>query len=394
MNTPNLYNGPAILSFGFRPFFFFGSLWAAIAVPIWMVTYFWGGSVLPIEAGLVWHAHEMVYGYGAAVIAGFLLTAVPNWTGRTPLRGSRLGALLVLWLAGRLAQLFYLGHDAIAPLIDSLFLIVLSVFVWREVTISENRRNTKIAFIIGLLALSNIGFHISQSFGIISFQQMSRLGLAIILLLIVIIGGRVTPTFTRNWLTKRGVNDHPISFNRFDVLTIAISALALTGWITWPGFIGTGILLLLAGALNLSRLIRWNFWMTLAEPLVTILHVGYGWVVIAFLLTGLAILFPDQVSAISGIHAMGSGAIGVMTLAIMTRATLGHSGRSLHAGPGTVMIYFFVNLAAILRVLTPFAPYNNQEALTAASAISWTLAFLLFCVVYAGCLWTPRQQST
>ena len=394
MNTPNPYNGPAILSFGFRPFFFFGSLWAAIAVPIWVVTYFWGGSVLPIEAGLVWHAHEMIYGYGSAVIAGFLLTAVPNWTGRTPLRGSRLAALLALWMAGRMALLSNWGHGVFGAFVDSMFLVVLAAFVWREVSISQNRRNAKIAVIIGLLALSNIGFHISQSFETFSFQQMSRLGLAIILLLIVIIGGRVTPTFTRNWLTKRGVSDHPISFNRFDVLTIAISALALAGWIMWPGFIGAGILLLLAGALNLSRLIRWNFWMTLAEPLVTILHVGYGWVVIAFLLTGLAILFPDQVSAISGIHAIGSGAIGVMTLAIMTRATLGHSGRGLHAGSGTVMIYFCVNLAAVLRVVTPFAPYNNQEALTAASAVSWTLAFLLFCIVYSGCLWTPRQQST
>lgn len=391
MNTPNTYNGPAILSYGFRPFFFFGSLWAAFAVPIWMTTYFWGSSGLPFEIGLVWHAHEMIYGYGGAIIAGFLLTAVPNWTGRLPLRGGRLAALFALWLAGRLVLLSNWGHGAFGAFADSMFLVVLTAFIGREVIISRNQRNAKIAVIIGLLAASNIGFHVSQNFEFLTFHQMSRLGLAIILLLILVIGGRVTPTFTRNWLVNRGESLMPVSFNRFDSVVIAFSGLALAGWIFWSDFTGTGVLLLLAGMLNVWRLMRWKFWMTFAEPLVTILHIGYAWAALAFLLSGLAIIFPEHVPVVAGVHAVGTGAIGVMTLAIMTRATLGHSGRSLRASMGTIVIYISINLAAALRVMTPFAHNDYQDTIALLSAGFWMLAFSLFCIVYAACLWLPRR---
>lgn len=383
------YQGPIILSYGFRPFFFFGALWAALAVPLWILSYAVNGSGLPFEMGVAWHAHEMTFGYTSAIIAGFLLTAVPNWTGRLPIFGTPLLALMCLWIAGRLGLLLSSVPSIAGAALDGAFLVVFTAVIFREVLAGNNRRNVKIAILLSLLAMANIGFHLSQIFDILSFDMMLRMGLGTVLMLIVIIGGRVTPSFTTNWLKKRG-DIRPVPFNRFDMIVMIISAFSIISWIIFPYAMFVGAILLVSGGLNLLRLLRWKFWATFSEPLVLILHIGYGWAVTAFILNGAASLKPDMFPAISGLHAIGTGAIGVMTLAIMTRATLGHSGRELRAGFSTVCIYLLVNLAALTRVSTPFFAAELQMTATIGAAIFWSLAFSLYCLIYGRYLWRPR----
>jgi uncharacterized protein involved in response to NO len=380
---------PAIFNYGFRPFFFFGALWAALAVPLWIATFVFGDTGLPFETGMVWHAHEMIFGYSSAIIAGFLLTAVPSWTGRPPITGVPLMGLVLLWFFGRLGLLIAPDPFWIGPILDSLFLVVFSIIIFREVIAGKNKRNAKIAIILSLLALANIGFHISQTIGWVSFDRMIKMGLGILLLLIVIVGGRVTPSFTNSWLKNRS-DTGAIAFNRFDMITMAVSAVSILAWVAFPFALFSGVLLVLASILNLIRLIRWKFWATLAEPLVFILHLGYCWAVAAFFLNGAATLNPEMFPPLSGIHAIGTGAVGVMTLAIMTRATLGHTGRQLRADAGTVFIYIFINMAAFSRVVTPFLAPDSQSLLTAVAAVFWILAFGLYCLIYGRYLWHPR----
>jgi len=384
------YTGPVIFSYGFRPFFFIGALWAAIAVPLWIAGHFLGDMGLPIKTDVTWHAHEMIFGYSSAIIAGFLLTAVPNWTGRLPVVGKPLAGLLFLWLAGRIGLLIDTNSDWIGQVLDSAFIVVFAALIFREVLAGKNQRNVKIALILSLFALANIGFHLSQHFEWWSFDQLSRLGLGIVLMLIVIIGGRVTPSFTTNWLRSRS-DVKPVPLNRYDMFTMIVSAVSILTWVLASNYSLSGALLILAGSLNLVRLMRWKFWATFSEPLLLILHIGYAWAAAAFLLNGAAVLWPDVFAAISGVHAIGTGAIGVMTLAIMTRATLGHSGQPLRSDLPTILIFVLINVAAFTRVGTPYLGADLQPSFTVVAAVFWCLSFALYCSVYGRYLWKPRS---
>lgn len=387
------YQGPALFSFGFRPFFLSAAIWAALAVPVWLATYLVGPGTTPFETGLVWHVHEMVFGYGAAVVAGFLLTAIPNWTGRLPVSGMPLVLLWLLWCAGRLAFTLEPVPDPLGALIESAFLICFAALVWREVIAGRNTRNLKVAGAVSVFAAANVAFHIlhAQTGGLPNVAIET--GLATLLFLILLIGGRITPSFTRNWLAKRGHDRLPAPFSTFDAGVLIVSLLALIVWILPLEAIPTGAGLVLAAALNLVRLARWRGVATSAEPLVTILHIGYAWAVVAILLLGLNGLFPASVPRLAGLHAAGTGAIGVMTLAVMTRASLGHTGHVLTAGSGTLLAYLLINLAALTRVgstflAAPAATYGNQ-----ISGVLWTGAFLTFCLVYGPRLVSARRTA-
>jgi uncharacterized protein involved in response to NO len=385
------YRGPALFSLGLRPFFLLGAIWAAIAVPLWIVTYALGPGALPVEAGLVFHVHEMVFGYGSAIVAGFLLTAVPNWTGRLPVCGPPLMVLVALWVAGRAAMLFQPGPIWLPGTIESAFLCVFAGLVWREVIAGRNTRNLKVAGAVSALALANIAFHWTSVTAGGLPQGAIRTGLAALLFLILLIGGRITPSFTRNWLGKRG-GPMPAPFGRYDGATLIASLVALVAWSVFDGVQAASALLLVAGVMNIVRLGRWQIQRTLAEPLVTILHVGYGWAALALLLLGLSGLFPASVPRISGVHAVGAGAIGVMTLAVMTRASLGHTGHVLKAGWGTVLIYAFVNSGALARVAAPFFEASLQMQVNHIASVLWAGAFALFAIVYGPRLLAPRMQ--
>ncbi|MBX9803717.1 MAG: NnrS family protein, partial [Caulobacteraceae bacterium] len=321
MNTAaaiRAHRGPAVFSVGLRPFFLFSALWAAIAAPLWLYAFLSGGPV-----GLSWHVHEMLFGYTGGIVVGFLLTAVPNWTGRLPVVGAPLALLFGLWLAGRAAMLAMalnadLASEVWPLIIDGLFLFAMAGMVWREVLAGKNWRNVPVAVMVTLFALANAGFHLEAGAGGIA-NLSTRLGLAVVALLIAVIGGRVTPSFTRNWQTRRG-GPMPAVSGRLDVLTLAVTAAGLVAWSVAPTHPAAGALLLASGGLNLVRLVRWRGDATMAEPLVWILHLGYLWLAAGLFFTGLSVTAPGLVPPSVGVHALTAGAIGVMTLAIMTRA--------------------------------------------------------------------------
>lgn len=390
MNTAaaiRAYRGPAVFSVGLRPFFLFAALWSAIAAPIWLYAFLSGGPV-----GLGWHVHEMLFGYTGGVVVGFLLTAVPNWTGRLPVVGRPLALLFGLWLAGRAAMLaMALDADLAAAvwpaIVDGLVLFAMAGVIWREVLAGRNWRNVPVAVMVTLFALANAGFHLEPGAGGVA-NLPTRLGLATVALLIAVIGGRVTPSFTRNWQIKRG-GPLPAPAGRFDAATLAVTAAGLALWSGAPAHPAAGALLLAAGALNLLRLARWRGDAAAAEPLVWILHLGYLWLAAGLLLTGLSVVAPVLVPPSAGVHALTAGAIGVMTLAIMTRASRGHTGRPLAAGPVEVAIYALVNAAALTRVMGGLWPAAYQPLLM-ASATLWSAAFLAFVIAYGPMLLTRR----
>jgi uncharacterized protein involved in response to NO len=365
------YAGPALFSYGFRPFFLGAACWAALAILLWLPQYFGEIAVPTALWPLDWHVHEMLYGYAGAVIAGFLLTAIPNWTGRLPVNGRALAALSGLWLAGRIAMLFSAWTGiATAALIDIAFLLVLAAVAAREIVAGRNWRNLRVLLVIGILIAGNVTFHLevvhrgTAAYGV-------RIGIAAIVLLITMIGGRIVPSFTRNWLVRSNPGRLPAAFGRFDILSMLVGAFALAGWVAVPNDPAVGVLLLAAGVIHAVRLGRWAGDRTFADRLVLILHVGYAFVAVGFLLTGLVAIWP-AVPISAGLHAWSAGAIGVMTLAVMTRATLGHTGRPLAASPGTQAIYAFAVAAAVLRIVAAFAP---SVLLFHLAALAWIVAF-------------------
>jgi uncharacterized protein involved in response to NO len=392
MNTAaaiRAHRGPAIFSIGLRPFYLFSALWSAIAAPLWLYAFLSGGPV-----GLSWHVHEMLFGYTGGIVVGFLLTAVPNWTGRLPVVGTPLALLFGLWLAGRGAMLA-MALDAnlaaaIWPLmVDGLFLFAMAFVVWREVLTGRNWRNVPVALMVTIFALANAGFHLEPGAGGVA-NLSTRLGLAVVAMLIAVIGGRVTPSFTRNWQIRRG-GPLPAVVGRFDAVTLAVTAVGLIAWGIAPAHPLAGALMLSAGGLNLLRLIRWRGDATAAEPLVWILHLGYLWLAAGLFLTGLSAAAPGLVPPTVGVHALTAGAIGVMTLAIMTRASRGHTGRPLNAGKVEVLIYVLVNAAALTRVVGGLI-LDIYQPLLIASATLWSAAFLTFAIGYAPMLLLPRPD--
>lgn len=381
------YSGPALFSFGFRPFFLFAALWAAVAVPLWLL----GMGGVETFAGFDrdWHVHEMLFGYLAGVVAGFLLTAVPNWTGRMPVMGGPLAALFALWVAGRLAMLFATSLGPVAAAIDSLFLIAFAAVVWREVIAGRNWRNLAVCAIVTLLALANMAFH-ARGLWIEAAPVAERTAMAAAAVLIALIGGRITPSFTRNWLMQSGIRPRAPAWPRLDPVGLALAAAGALSWVLFPQAMLSGVLLAAAGLLAWARLSRWEGEKTAREPLVWSLHAGYAWLGLGLLLIGLSILFPAAVPRTAGVHALTAGAVGAMTLAVMTRASLGHTGRARTADRATQAIYLAVNAAALFRVAAAFVP-EAYAALLGLSAVFWSAAFGGFAVAYGPMLVQPRR---
>lgn len=381
------HDGPALFLHGFRPFFLGGALWAALATPVWVVALSGGPSPPLALPSFDWHRHEMIFGWLSAVIAGFLLTAVPNWTGRLPVVGRPLMALAGLWLAGRL--LLALGTTTLAfpaAIVAALFPLALAGFAWREVIAGGNRRNFPVAGLVTLYAVGDAVFLLG-AVGVADTAALgARLGLAAVALLIAVIGGRVTPSFTRNWLVKQGPGSLPAEFDRIDKAGMAAVAVALALWVIAPDIRLTGLALLLAAAATFVRLARWAGWRTFKEPLVTVLHVGYSFLGVGFLAMGADVFFTGR---LAGLHGLTVGAVGVMTLAIMTRATLGHTGRALTANRATLAIYALIVLAALLRLPAPAAG-GAYMGFIHASATAWTLGFGLYLAVYGPMLLKRR----
>ena len=383
---------PAFFTQGFRPFFFATGIWAAVALGLWVVI-FANGLILPSRFDpLDWHIHEMLFGFVMAAIAGFLLTAVANWTGRLPVRGMPLALLAGSWLLGRIACLTSaLGPAWIFIAMDILFPVALLSVVMREIIAGRNWRNLTMFAPISVLGIANLLMHLEAVGVAVPAGLGWRLGLAGVVVLVSVMAGRIVPSFTRNWLAKRPGSALPPGHGRIDRAALAILHSGLVGWAVLPEFRPFGLLLVLGAAINLWRLLRWHGAATIAEPLLLILHIGYGWLVFGTFLLGVGVLGTD-VPLSAAIHALTVGAIGTMILAVMTRATRGHSGRELSADRATVLIYALVSLAAITRVLAAIAVTWTMPLLV-VSACLWICAFAGFAVSYSPMLLLPRRKN-
>ena len=383
----------ALFNFPFRLFFLLTGLYGVVTVGAWM-SYLFGGLALPLGWSSVhWHAHEMLFGLTSAAIAGFLLTAMCNWTGAPPLRGSALLGLACLWLAGRVmmwtASWWPAGWIAV---VDLLFLPWMAIYVARVLLAHGNKRNLIMVAILLLLTLANgmmhAGFMTGSGFWL-TLGQLTAFNL--ITLMMVVIGGRIIPLFTINWLRNNGGDIAAVAPSaRLDRVTLITTALLVPAdWLIGFPWI-TGFLAAIAGVLHGARLVTWGGRKTGREPLLWILHLGYAWIVVALLLKGAAAF--NLVAASVWQHTLGVGAMGTLILGIMTRVALGHTGRSLALPPFGVLIYLAITLGALSRVLTAVHVMDYRVGLSIA-AIGWTLAFSLFVLIYWPILSRPRADG-
>src|SRR6476620_1537873 len=369
------YRGPVLLSYGFRPFFLFGAIYAGLAILAWLPMF--NGELdahstfVPVD----WHIHEMLYGYLPAVVTGFLLTAIPNWTGRLPIQGTPLLVLVLVWLAGRVCVTLSAETGwLLAAIVDVSFLALIVAAAAREIVAGKNWRNLRVVGLVTVLLAGNIAFHIEAHVRGTA-EYGARVGIAAIVLLIVVIGGRIVPSFTRNWLARENPGRLPAPFARFDVVVMGVTAATLVLWTVRPTGQLIAAALVIAGVLNTVRLARWAGDRTCRDRLVLILHVGYAFVPLGFLLASAAAL--DIVVSSAGVHAWTVGAAGTMTLAVMTRASLGHTGNALVASPMTQAIYATVVIAALARICASLEPASSYLLLQIA-AVCWCIAFLGF----------------
>jgi len=386
------FKGPIFYSHGFRSFFMFAGIWASFAMLVWVIFLATGRTIPSDMAGVDWHMHEMLFGYSSAVIAGFLLTAVPNWTGRMPIIGWPTALLSGLWLLGRGVMFFseYLPN-LVAPIIDISFLLVFAAVIAREILAGNNTRNLKVLILVGLLAIANIIFHIEAANGTAFEGYGVRMGIGLIIMLLALIGGRVIPSFSRNWLSRQKPGRLPVPFNSYDKAVLAVTGATLAVWIVLPEHMVTQALSLFSAALHFVRLYRWAGWRTFSEPLVAILHVGYFFVPLGFLMLGLGDILPGFAGAMRIPHAWMAGGVGIITLAMMTRASLGHSGRPLKSTPAITTIYALVIAAVLFRITAEMVPF--QTWLLHASATTWILGFALYVVIYFPIFTKPRQTT-
>jgi uncharacterized protein involved in response to NO len=388
MQKLRAYQGPALFSHGFRPFFLSGAVYAGAMVPLWLAVFAGDVSLPTAFTPRDWHIHEMLFGYVAAVIAGFLLTAIPNWTGRLPIQGMPLAILFGAWLAGRLAVTFsgLIGWP-LALATDAAFLLLLAAAAAREIVAGRKWNNLKVVGIISLLAITNIAFHVEAHLGGVA-EYSTRLGIGLVVTLVCVIGGRIVPSFTRNWLARREPGRLPVPFNRFDAVAIVAGVLSMAAWVVMPSDRWVAGALGIAGLLHLARLVRWAGYRTMPDRLVLILHVAYAFVPAGFLLTALSA--ADLVAPSAGIHAWTGGAIGSMTIAVMTRASLGHTGQALSASIATQFVYAAIVIAALARVCAALEP-SHSVPLLAIGGIAWAAAFLGFAFAYAPLLCGARK---
>ena len=349
------------------------------------------GAALPSRFDpLTWHMHEMLFGFVMAAIAGFLLTAIPNWTKRLPISGRPLAGLAGLWLAGRLACLFSLLMPVwLGIATDLAFPVALAAVAAREIVAGRNWRNLIILTPVTILGISNLLMHLEAN-GILAGQGLGwRLALAAVVALISLIGGRIIPSFSRNWLVKEKATVLPAPVGWPDKAALVSLLTGLTGWAVLPGSQAIACLVLLGSALNLWRLYRWRGASTAKEPLLLILHIGYGWTIIGTALLGLSVL-TSWVPTTAAVHALTVGAIGTMILAVMSRATRGHTGRPLTADTATRLIYVLVTLGALVRVSAAFCT-DWATVLLYVSAGLWCGAFAIFAAAYAPMLLMSRS---
>lgn len=384
-----------VLAHPFRIFFLASAVYAVLVVAAWLI--FLSG-LWPLPLGwspIQWHSHEMLYGFVTAAIAGFLLTAITNWTGALPLTGWRLASLVLLWLSGRVSM--WLAGTLplwLVATVNLAFLPILALYVTGVLIRFNNHRNLILIAVLTLLfvgqALMQIGL-VTHDMGLTKVGK--QVGFDVIILLIVIIAGRITPAFSGNWLRSHG--DHQASQVRSYywlemVSIVSVLALIVTSLLSGPSWL-QGTLALFAGISNGLRLVFWKGWLVVREPMLWILHLAYGWVVVSLLLRGATDLtgfFPQTLWQ----HTLGLGGIGTLILGVMTRVCVGHTGRPLKLLRFALLSYLLIIIATIVRILTAMGAVNFSAGIR-VSGICWVLAFAVFLVLYAPVLTRPRADG-
>lgn len=385
--------GPVFFAAGFRPFFLFSAVQAAVMLPLWLMVFF---GALPFPSGwppVVWHAHAMAFGFAGAAVGGFLLTAVPSWTNSHHVSGRPLLLLFTLWLAGRLAiALAGLLPALLVALIDLAYLPLLAVLLAQPLIRAGKWRNIAFLPILALFWLGDLGTHAEVLAGTNTGLPGVYLGIFVLLLMIAIVGGRIIPSFTQNWLRLQGrpMELTPVAWIEKGGAAASVVLAALAQELA-PSSPLAGALALIAALVHAYRLSGWHGAKTFGNPILAVLHVGYGWMVAGFALLGLSAFVADLPTS-AAVHALTAGCIGTMVMAVMSRAALGHAGRPLLVSPVIVAAYGLISAGAVLRVAAPVIP-GAMAGLTLAGGLVWTAAWLAFVVIYWPILTRPRADG-
>ncbi len=380
-----------IFSYAFRPFFLLVGAYALLMLLAWA---FYLSGVIVWPDGLpprVRHGHEMIFGFAGGAMAGFLLTAVATWTNRPPVSGTPLMAMCAVWGLARLGG-FLPGQAGwlIWGLASLMFWGGLLALMGREVLAAKNERNYKALVLLSAFLATEAVFFINAGGNVELQDKCLRTGLFLVLAMIVLVGGRIIPAFTQNWL-RQNRPDIPVKlpvFDRIDMGTIALTALFGVGFVLWPKHTLTGLLGLLAALAQAYRLVRWQGWLAGREPLLWVLHLGYGWISVGFLLLGAAILGKPSLWE-SGIHALTYGAVGTMILGVAARVALGHTGRPLQSFPLMTLAFCLITLGTLCRII---AQPGISPWMTLSVAL-WMGAYGLFLTQYVPILLAPRLKS-
>ena len=381
-----------LFSYAFRPFFLLLVVQAIALVLFWSLT--WSGAVSFAwqRNPIYWHGHEMLNGFAGAAIGGFLLTAVANWTNRPAVSGWPLMLLCAVWLAGRLT----IGSAVAAAIFDIAYWSLLLMIAANEILRAGNRRNYKILFVLTAMLMMDAGWHYAELHQPTWQRQFLWAQMYLVVLLVTIIGGRIIPAFTGNWLRRQAASQQvpsvpaqmPAAFNYIDLLAIlTLVAFALSSLLAAPSIVSL-LLGIIAAGLHAVRLSRWLGHLTLSDPLVWMLHLSYAWIPlgIAFMALASGGWLPPS----AGIHALTTGAIAGMIVSVSSRAALGHTNRALVAHPALTFSIVLLNLTALLRVS---GSVLDIQLLVSLSSLSWIVAFLCYGYVFVPILLGPPAKA-
>lgn len=383
-----------LLRLGFRPFFLSGALFSIIAIILWLLMYKGAISFMPLGGGYWWHIHEMIFGFGAAIIAGFLLTAVQNWTGVRGAQGMTLLLLFLLWLAARLAVFFpHLVGTTITTIIDLSFLPAVAYVLAKPIIAIKQYRNLFFIPLLLLFTVANLEMHLAiyypQTF---SIAYSGYAGVMLVTFLMSVMAGRVTPMFTANGTKTAKVAPLPwLEKSSNGSLAIAMFYLLLQPLIDFSA-IFFGELLILAGILQTLRWLRWRPWITFTVPLLWSLHAAIKFMAYGLIIVGASYLIPEIPSNHMW-HLLTVGGMGGLILAMISRVSLGHTGRALSPPKLMILAYLLIILATLIRAFAPWALPEKTLLFIDISGTFWIAAFAIFTITYAPMLMRPRADG-
>jgi len=383
-----------LLRLGFRPFFLSGAIFSVVAIVLWLLMYKGTVNFSPLGGGYWWHIHEMIFGFGCAIIAGFLLTAVQNWTGVRGAQGSVLLVLFILWLAGRIVVLFpdLLGAE-LTTIIDLSFLPAVAFVLGKPIIAIKQYRNLFFVPLLLLFTIANSEMHLAiYNSDTFTITYAAYAGVMLVTFLMSVMAGRVVPMFTANGTQTPKATPLPW----LDKVTNGCLAIAMLYLLLEPvvGFseIFFGILLIVAGIFQTMRWLRWRPWITLGVPLLWSIHASIKFIAYGLIVLGLSYLVAEIPSNHIW-HLLTVGGMGGLILAMISRVSLGHTGRPLTPPKAMTLSYIFITLAALIRALGPWVLPEKTMIFIDISGAFWLLAFGIFAVTYAPMLMSPRKDG-